>query len=163
MDPSPPPSSEAGLPRSRGERKASSRALRAGRGVLNVLNALRANPLSFAGFILTVLLSAAAVVIWLDPAILPYPALAIFTGPLSQGPTWAHPFGTDELGRDIFSNVLAGLPTDLGIGVGIAGGALLFGGALGIAAGYYDRPRSLSAITSAAILRITDLFLAFPS
>lgn len=136
---------------------------RLGQGFLVLIRTLRANILSFAGFVLVVVLSISAVVIRLDPGVLPYAPLALLTGPLSQGPTWAHPFGTDELGRDIFSNVAAALPVDLAIGVMISGSAMLFGGTLGVIAGYYNRPRSLSAVSSMVILRITDLFLAFPA
>lgn len=162
MEPVPSSAGRSGAPRPTGA-AAGSILRSAGRGAGTVYRSLRTNPLSFAGFVLVVLFAVAALVIWADPGVLPYPALEIFTGPLSQGPTWAHPFGTDELGRDIFSNVLAGLPTDLGIGVSIAGAALLVGGGLGIVAGYYDRPKSLGAIASTVILRLTDLFLAFPS
>ncbi len=136
---------------------------RLGRGAGTVYRTLRINPLSFTGFVLVVVLCAVGLVVWLDPSVLPYPALALFTGPTRQGPTWAHPFGTDELGRDIFSNVLAALPTDLAIGAMVAGSSLLLGGSLGVVAGYYNRPRSLSAVLSMVILRVTDLFLAFPS
>ncbi len=136
---------------------------RAGRGARTVYRVLRTNPLSLAGFILVVLLAVAAVVIYVDPGVLPYPALAIFTGPPKSAPTWGHPFGTDELGRDIFSNVLAALPVDLAIGVTISGAALLIGGSLGLLAGYYNRPRSAGAVASTVILRLTDLFLSFPS
>ena len=163
MEPHPPSSDRPGVPGGTRSGRMGSVARGVGRGAATAFRSLRTNSLSFAGFVLVVIFSVAAVVIWADPAVLPYPALAIFTGPLSQGPTWLHPFGTDELGRDIFSNVLSALPTDLGIGVSIAGASLLFGGGLGILAGYYDRPRSLSAVASMTILRVTDLFLAFPS
>ena len=136
---------------------------RIGHGALTVYRTLRTNPLSFAGFVMVVALSVAAVVIYFDPGVLPYASLSLYNGPLNQGPTWAHPFGTDELGRDILANTLAALPIDLGIGVMIAGASLLFGGALGIVGGFYNRPRSLGSVASMVILRLTDLFLAFPS
>src|SRR5207302_8136758 len=81
----------------------------------------------------------------------------------SQAPSLKHLLGTVKLGLDIFSRVLAALPLDLAIGVGIAGFALLLGGGLGLVAGYWDKPRTLGGVISAVILRVTDVFLAFPS
>ncbi len=136
---------------------------RLGRGFLMVIRTLRTNPLSLAGFVIVVILVIAAVVIWFDPGILPYAPLSADYSAGGQGPSWAHPCGTDTLGRDICVNVAAALPTDLAIGVMIAGASLLFGGTLGVVAGYYNRPRSLGEVSSTVILRVTDLFLAFPA
>ena len=136
---------------------------RLGQGLLVVYRTLRTNPLSFAGFVMVVVLGVAALVVQFDPAVLPYPALSYVITQSNQAPSWAHPFGTDELGRDILSNVLAALPIDMAVAGLIAGGSLLFGGSLGIVAGYYDRPRSVGGVVSVVILRLTDLFLAFPS
>lgn len=85
------------------------------------------------------------------------------TGAYGAPPSRAHPFGTDELSLDVYSNVLLALPTDLGIGVSIAGIALLLGGALGLVAGFWDRPGTLGGVASVSILRVTDVFLSFPS
>ena len=138
-------------------------ARRVGRSFLTVVRTLRTNPLSFAGFILVILLVVTALVVTVDPSVLPYAPLKIFEGTPYQGPSSSHFFGTDELGRDVFSNVVAALPIDLSIGFLVAGASLLFGGTLGVIAGYYNRPRSLGAVASTVILRLTDLFLAFPS
>lgn len=78
-------------------------------------------------------------------------------------PSFAHPFGTDQAGIDIYSEVMLALPLDLGIGITIAGFALLAGGALGLVAGFWDRPGTLGGVASSVILRLTDVFLAFPS
>ncbi len=159
-----PPAAPASSPPSAGRAPLSvGRARRVGRGLRLLYRTLRINPLSFAGFVLVVLLGATGLVVWLVPSVLPYPALSINLNATNLAPSWAHPFGTDELGRDLLSNVLAGLPVDLAIGFTIAGGSLLFGGALGVVAGYYNRPRSLGAVASMVILRVTDLFLAFPA
>jgi len=124
---------------------------------------LRANPLSLIGFILVVLIGVTALIVLVAPHLLvPY-------GPLQQtsarnaAPSWAHPFGTDNLGRDIYSNVMLALPLDLGIGFAIAGSALLIGGVLGLIAGFYNAPGTLLGYTSIAVLRVTDIFLSFPS
>jgi peptide/nickel transport system permease protein len=73
-----------------------------------------------------------------------------------QAPSWSHPFGTDELGRDIFSRVLYGARISLEASVLTIGIALLLGCTLGaIAAG-------LGGIFDEIIMRITDIFLSFP-
>jgi peptide/nickel transport system permease protein len=124
---------------------------------------LRANPLSLIGFILVVIIGVTAAVVLLAPSLLvPYGPLQE-TAARNAPPSLSHLFGTDNLGRDIYSNVLLALPLDLGIGVAIAGTALLIGGLLGLIAGYYNAPGTLLGVTSTAILRVTDVFLSFPS
>jgi peptide/nickel transport system permease protein len=124
---------------------------------------LRANPLSFIGFIMVAILGVTALIVVVDPnLIIPY-------GPLQQtvarnaSPSLQHPFGTDNLGRDIYSNVMLALPLDLGIGFAIAGSALLIGGTLGLIAGFYNTPGTIGGWTSVTIMRVTDIFLSFPS
>jgi peptide/nickel transport system permease protein len=124
---------------------------------------LRANPLSLFGFLLVALICITALVVVVAPhLIVPYGPQQE-TGPINSPPSWAHPFGTDGLSFDIYSNVMLALPLDLGIGVGIAGISLLIGGALGLIAGFYDTPGKLSGYTSISIMRLTDVFLSFPS
>jgi ABC-type dipeptide/oligopeptide/nickel transport system permease subunit len=72
------------------------------------------------------------------------------------GPSWSHPFGTDELGRDMLSRVIHGGRISLAtaaIAVGIAGSV---GGLAGLAAGYIERA------TGALIMRFMDFLLAVP-
>src|SRR5437867_3843150 len=137
------------------------------------IRVLRANPLTLIGFILVVIISTTALLVAIVPVIsqvvlghpvllTPYDPNGISTD-YSQAPSLKHLLGTDKLGLDIFSRVLAALPLDLAIGVGIAGFALLLGGGLGLVAGYWDKPRTLGGVISAVILRVTDIFLAFPS
>ncbi len=86
----------------------------------------------------------------------PYDPLA--TEPLSalQPPSWAHPFGTDSLGRDVFSRTLAAARVDLMVAIvavlaSLTVGALL-GAAAGWAGGWADR----------LVGRIIDTIMAFP-
>ncbi|GAA1056251.1 ABC transporter permease [Agromyces luteolus] len=82
-----------------------------------------------------------AVMAVFGPALAPYDPDALYVGPISGPPTLAHPFGTDDLGRDILSRVLVGAgPSVLGpivvvtissvLGAAIAIGAAWFGGAV---------------------------------
>src|SRR5690554_5163869 len=50
-------------------------------------------------------------------------------------PSWEHPFGTDKLGRDIFSRTMAGISVSLIVGFSVAAIALLFGIVLGTISG----------------------------
>jgi len=72
-------------------------------------------------------------------------------------PSPAHFFGTDFQGRDIFSRVIAALPIDLGLPIAIVLLSSVLGIFLGMAAGY------LGGIVDEVIMRVTDLFLAFPT
>jgi peptide/nickel transport system permease protein len=124
---------------------------------------LRSNPLSLFGFLLVALICITALIVLVAPhLIVPYAAQQE-TGAIFSPPTWKHPFGTDNLGYDIYSNVMLALPLDLGIGVGIAAASLFIGGGLGLVAGFYDTPGTVSGATSITIMRVTDVFLSFPS
>ena len=72
------------------------------------------------------------------------------------GPSGMHLFGTDELGRDVFSRVLYGARVSIGLGVAVVAVAAIIGIAAGVLAGY--RGGRLDS----AIMRISDAFLAFP-
>ena len=71
-------------------------------------------------------------------------------------PSWAHPLGTDQLGRDMLSRVIHGTRISLIVGVSSVLLALFVGVPLGMIAGYYGgRVDSL-------VMRVMDLILAFP-
>jgi peptide/nickel transport system permease protein len=71
-------------------------------------------------------------------------------------PTMAHPFGTDELGRDVLSRVIYGARISLRVGLIAVGIAATFGSLLGIAAAYFG------GWLDAVIMRFMDIMLAFP-
>lgn len=71
-------------------------------------------------------------------------------------PAGAHPFGTDDLGRDVLSRVLGGGRVSLLVALGGVGGAALFGAPLGLACGF------LGGWTDRAVMRLVDILLAFP-
>lgn len=71
-------------------------------------------------------------------------------------PSWAHWFGTDEVGRDVLTRILYGARASLSAGVISVGIALAVGVPLGLAAGY------LGGWTDALLSRLTDAMLAVP-
>ncbi len=72
-------------------------------------------------------------------------------------PTWAHPFGTDTLGRDILIRVLHATRVSLGLGVSSVAVAAVVGSLLGLLAGYLGRRVDL------ILMFCMDILLAFPS
>jgi peptide/nickel transport system permease protein len=73
-----------------------------------------------------------------------------------QPASWAHWFGTDELGRDIFARILFGARTTLVIIALVAAIVVPVGLGIGLPAGYFG------GWVDAVLMRITDIFLAFP-
>ena len=71
-------------------------------------------------------------------------------------PSWEFLFGTDNVGRDIFSRSLYGYRVSLGLVVGVLGVAVPFGVVMGLAAGYFG------GRTEFVIMRFTDIMLAVP-
>jgi peptide/nickel transport system permease protein len=111
------------------------------------------NPVTGLAFGLFALFLLAAVI---GPWIVPHDPLASDTAAALQGPSMAHWFGTDQLGRDIFSRVV--VATRLDMIIAIASVALVFfaGGFAGIASGYFG------GWTDRIIGRISDTIMAFP-
>lgn len=72
-------------------------------------------------------------------------------------PSLNHPFGTDSLGRDIFSRVIYGSRISLKVGIFAMMISLIIGTVLGALAGYFG------GIIDTVIMRITDVFLAMPA
>ena len=71
------------------------------------------------------------------------------------GPSLAHPFGTDQLGRDMLARMMAGGQVSILVGVTAMALALLLGTLIGVLAGFF---RALDG----PLMRFTDLFLALP-
>ncbi|ASJ15027.1 nickel transporter permease [Thermococcus radiotolerans] len=95
----------------------------------------------------------------LAPVLAPYPDQALGEPNLQerlQPPSRTHLFGTDHMGRDILSRVIYGARTSLLMGFSVVALALLIGVPLGLMAGYF------SGKTDLVIMRVTDIFLAFP-
>jgi peptide/nickel transport system permease protein len=90
------------------------------------------------------------------PLIAPHDPLAQTFTP-AQPPTLSHLFGTDELGRDVFSRVVYGARISPPIALLLVWLAAMIGGLLGAIAGYFR------GITDGALMRVVDLFFAFPA
>jgi peptide/nickel transport system permease protein len=94
------------------------------------------------------------------PLIAPYPADGTWATHPTQAllpPSGSHWFGTDTVGRDVLTRVLYGARTSLIIVFSVLLSAAVVGVALGAIAGY--APRAVRD----AIMRVTDVFLAFPA
>jgi len=105
-------------------------------------------------------IGATIAIIWIvvaifAPLIAPYGSLAQSPS-LSQSPSLHHLFGTDELGRDVFSRVIYGSRVSLPIALLLVGMAALIGSAVGAVAGYFR------GLVDGALMRAVDLFFAFP-
>lgn len=106
-----------------------------------------------AGACVLVLLGAVALA---APMIAPYGPTEQDYDHVLEGFSLAHPFGTDNFGRDIFSRVLFGARISLSVGVlGVVLG-LAIGGALGMVAGYWG------GSVDDVLMRLLDVLLAFP-
>ncbi len=92
----------------------------------------------------------------LAPVLAPYDPLAINVTHRLQGPSWEHPFGTDNFGRDLFSRVLLGARLSLKVGVYVVVFTSLFGTLIGLIAGYYPR-------LDTVVMRVMDSLMAFPA
>lgn len=119
-----------------------------------VLRLLVSNRLALAGLVVLIGLVVVALV---APVVAPYGINEIAIDRRLEPPSVAHPFGTDQLGRDIFSRVLIGSRISLQVGFVAVGIALSFGVVLGLVAGYYGRR------VDDAIMRVMDVFFAFPA
>ncbi len=116
---------------------------------------LRRSPVARAGL---VIVAAVALTAAITPAVHHYEARTDADLTLRlKPPTWAHPFGTDTLGRDILVRVLHGARVSLGLGVSSVAVAAVLGSALGLVAGYVGRRVDLIVMFG------MDILLAFPA
>jgi len=86
----------------------------------------------------------------------PYDPFAIAFDRTLQAPSMPHPFGTDDLGRDVLSRVMAGGFVDLQVAVVCVLLPAILGTALGVVSGYFG------GWVDALVMRTTDVFWAFP-
>jgi peptide/nickel transport system permease protein len=73
-----------------------------------------------------------------------------------EGPSWAHPFGTDDLGRDTLARIIHGAQVSLQVGALSITIALVVGTLIGLLAGYYG------GVVDLLLMRVVDVMFAFP-
>ena len=97
-------------------------------------------------------LAAAASFVWT-----PTDPLAMSIAARLEGPSAAHPFGTDQFGRDILARVIAGTHTSIAVGVIAVGIGAVVGVLIGILSGY------LGGWLDEALMRLIDALQGFPA
>ena len=117
------------------------------------IRAIVDQPRALVGVVLTsaVILMALLAAFWT-----PYDPMVMDTSNSYAAPSWSHLAGTDVYGRDIFSRIMAGAQVSLSVAAGAVVGAVLVGGTLGLAAGFFG------GAADVVLTRIVDLMLAIP-
>jgi peptide/nickel transport system permease protein len=111
------------------------------------------NPVTGLAFALFMLIALAALI---GPYVVPYDPLASDTAQALKAPSLAHWFGTDQIGRDVFSRVVVATRLDLVIALTSVALVFAMGGIAGIAAGYFG------GWTDRIVSRLSDTIMAFP-
>jgi len=120
------------------------------------LRRFRQSPFSVVGL---AIIGALVLVAIVGPFLVPYPddaAGAVNIREKLDPPTLAHVFGTDQVGRDVFTRVIVGARTSLLAGLTVIALALSVGTLLGAVAGF------VGGMVDDAIMRVTDIFLTIP-
>jgi len=96
----------------------------------------------------------------LGPYIAPYPQRSyqpLYEGDAAEGPSWKHPFGVEESGIDVFSEVIHGTRNDMYVGLAAAFLTALLGVAIGAIGGYFR------GLVSDLVLGVTQVFFVIPT
>ena len=102
-----------------------------------------------------VLLAIIFFAVFVGPFLLPYDPFENNVPDRNLGPSWKHPMGTDNLGRDVFARVLTGGRVSIAVGLAAMLFQVVLGTAIGVLAGFFKR-------IDGALMRLTDLFLSIP-
>ena len=119
---------------------------------LDVWNEFKNHKGALAGAIIFALI---VILVLLGPFVWPHEANGINLRIRNQGPSLAHPFGTDQLGRDTLARIMLGGRTSITVGLTAMLLSLFLGTLIGVVSGYFKKLDS-------ALMRITDLFLSLP-
>lgn len=92
----------------------------------------------------------------IGPWIAPYPADELYVGPINGAPSLAHPFGTDDVGRDILSRVLVGAQVSVFAPIVVIALSTTLGLALAVTATWFG------GWASGTIARVVDVIFAIP-
>ncbi len=123
------------------------------RWLRHVHHVLTGNPVTLLAFGLLFLILLAGL---FGPWLVPYDPLQTNPNQQLKPPSWAHWFGTDQLGRDVFSRVVVATRLDLIISLAAVALSFVFGSALGAVAGYFG------GWTDRLVGRLCDTIMAFP-
>src|SRR4051794_9464624 len=115
---------------------------------------LRRNRLALASGIFIIALALAAIIV---PVIYPTTYAEQNYDAVTQPPSWQHPMGTDQLGRDIFIRLIFGARISLTVGIVVQVVIMAIGVPAGLAAGYFGGK------TDTIIMRTVDVLYALPS
>jgi len=118
-----------------------------------LLRTARDNPLGAIGFFIVLMF---IVVGSIGPLVTPYDPSSISADDQLQGPSLAHPFGTDGLGQDMLSRVLSGARLSLTIGAAAVGLGVVGGALIGVISGYFG------GLIDSVIQRTGEAGAAFP-
>jgi len=119
----------------------------------DVWKRFRQNRLAVVGLVIIVLLILMAI---FAPLIAPYGYAERTPGAFRQSPSGDHLFGTDRIGRDVFSRIIYGARVSMKVGILATTLTLFIGVTMGSIAGFFG------GIVDTIIMRITDIFLAIP-
>ncbi|HLT57431.1 MAG: ABC transporter permease [Limnochordales bacterium] len=126
---------------------------RAARGRRGWAKLLRLHPMAFVGFVIVL---AWIVVAALAPWIATHEPNAQNLSMRNKPPSAEHWFGTDRLGRDVFSRVVWGARVSIPVGIGVVAAATVTGLIIGAVAGF------VGGWLDEALMRVSDLVLSFP-
>ncbi|TMB98299.1 MAG: ABC transporter permease [Chloroflexi bacterium] len=104
----------------------------------------------------SVVLLVTFVVALLADVLAPYEPNAQILAERLAGPSLAHPFGQDHLGRDVLSRAIYGARVSLGVGFSSVAITIVIGTIIGVAAGYFGR------WTDSVLMRFVDVFISIP-
>lgn len=118
------------------------------------VRALLRNPTTAAGLVIVVFYVLVAL---LAPWLAPYSPTHMESAHILEGPSLAHPLGTDQFGRDTLSRLLYGARSTLAVAAGAVLLAVLIGIPIGAVAGFYR------GWTESVLMRLMDILLSFPA
>jgi peptide/nickel transport system permease protein len=121
---------------------------------LAALRRLFRSPAGLSGLLIVIVVTLSAV---FAPFVSPYDPIELKPADRLQGPSLAHPLGTDQYGRDTLSRILFGGRSSLAVAVTSIAFAALLGSALGLLGGYYR------GWIDVIVMRLSDILLSFPA
>jgi peptide/nickel transport system permease protein len=114
---------------------------------------LRRRKMALAGAVILAVIALAAL---LAPVLAPYDPIKVRPAEALTPPSWQHPFGTDQYGRDILSRAIVGARLSLLTGLGAVVIALAVGIVVGLSCGV------IGGWTDLLVMRLVDIMMAFP-